>query len=500
MEKVQFQNICKSFGDFHANQDISFSVTAGSIHALIGENGAGKSTLMKILFGLYTQDSGRILIDGKNVEIQNPQQAKALGLGMVHQHFMLAEPVSALDNVLLSSFKDKLPWWQKLPRQKVLIELEQICEKNGLTIPWQEKIENLPVGVQQRVEIVKLLFEKAQVLILDEPTAVLTPQEIEKLFEQLRHLKQQGHTILIITHKLKEVMQLCDKVTVLRQGQCVGTFPVQDCTPMSLAQHMVGHALDLQHRLPYQKGSEKILDIQHLHDDKILKDISMHIHRGEIVGLAGIEGHGQSSLLQALIHPSGGKVRGKIFFRNQEIQNRSTSEIHDLGLRSLPEDRLKQGLLLQQNSLQNFLLGNDRRPQIGAGLFLKWNRIQKKVEQLFQDYDVRPRNLEMPLQKFSGGNQQKFVVARELDSQPELLIAAHPTRGVDIGAIQFIHDKLQQQRDKNGAVFVVSSELDELFKLCDRLYVIYQGQIVGHFLKPDFDEHKVGALMLGVLE
>jgi len=504
---LEFQNISKSFDDVPANQDISFCVQKGHIHAIVGENGAGKSTLMKILFGLYPKDSGGIFLDGKEVQFENPIQAKKAGLGMVHQHFMLAGPLTALDHVILegsrvrkSKAKDL---FFPLPRKKLKNSLNRISEQYKMPVPWDQKIETLAVGIQQRIEIIKLLYNKAELLILDEPTAVLTPQEIEQLFLQLKKLKADGKTILIITHKLKEVLKLADEVTILRQGKCISTLSIKGQTVESLSELMIGRKLQTlqpSEILPSPVSRVIVRNLFYTQPKKeLLSDLNFEIHPNEILGIAGVEGNGQSELINAFIRPlsCSGAYSGQIQFKNQNLLRLNSSEIRLQNISYFPEDRLHQGVLLENNMIENFLLGKQFHPEFSKKGWILKKPLLRAVQSIFEKYDVRPANEKLMMGQFSGGNQQKFVVGRELYHQPALLIAAQPTRGVDIGAIEKIHDELLRQRESGASILLISSELDELLKLSDRILVLFNGKIMGSFQKNEFDEKKIGALMMG---
>ncbi len=504
---LEFRSVSKSFGTLKANQDISFSVRAGSIHALIGENGAGKSTLMKILFGLYSADAGSILLDGQPTAFTNSIEAKAAGLGMVHQHFMLAGPISALDHIILdeeSPRRGLARWLAPLPRKAILKNVEKVAEKFNMPVPWNEAVENLPVGLQQRLEILKLLYNQAEILILDEPTAVLTPQEIDGFFSQLRQLKAAGKTILIITHKLKEVLSLADDFSVLRQGQLIHSGKVEGQTLSSLGELMIGRK---PRALPkatttstHQPPALKIEGLSYQESDRTwLHSISLHVQPGEIVGLAGVEANGQSQLLNLLFRPRDmdGTKAGRIQILQNDSLNLSNTEIRSLGVNYFPEDRLRQAVLLNGNARENFLLGQQWRKKFSRWGWLKWSSIENEAAQMMQKNDVRPLDVHLPMSRFSGGNQQKFVVGRELSQSPKLLIAAQPTRGVDIGAIESIHGEILRHKESGTAVFLVSSELEEIMKLSDRIYVLFQGRIVAEMSANQYDEKRIGAFMGG---
>ena len=502
---VQFSSVSKSFGDFRANSEISFQVKQGSVHALVGENGAGKSTLMKILFGLLQPDSGEIFVKGKRIQWSSPAEARRAGLGMVHQHFQLAEAMTALDHLMLeTSFSGG--FLGILPRQKLKSELEKVAEQFHMPVPWDSLVRDLSVGLQQRLEIIKLLYCKADILIFDEPTAVLSPIEIEKFFQQIRALKQEGHSILLITHKLKEVLALADDVTVLRKGQCVHSSSLLGVTESQLAQWIVGRPpRKIQNTLKVSPG-ENLLSIQEMVTQKTYSDegqtqnpllkLSLQVHRGEIVGIAGVEGNGQSQLLQILMRPGliqDSECSGNILYKGENILGRS---LREFPIAYFPEDRLHQAIMDHENPVFNFLLGQHKEPHLNRHGILDWAKIRSLAENVMTAEKITPLNLQLPLSQFSGGNQQKFVIGRELWKKPDLVIAAHPTRGVDIGAIEHIHETLLELRAQGKGILLISSEIEELFSLADRILVFFEGQIAGELSRENFDEEKVGRWMI----
>lgn len=507
---LEFKSVSKSFGPVKANEDVSFQVRKGSIHALIGENGAGKSTIAKILFGLYKKDSGEILLNGKPIHFENPREAKKARIGMVHQHFMLSEPMTALDHVLLDDVNigSGFGLLKPLPRNQTIQKLSELSKKYGMPLNWNSKVENLTVGFQQRLELLKTLFGQADILILDEPTAVLTPQETESLFQQIRELKQNGKTILIVTHKLKEVMAISDEVTIFRHGKTVAHRKTKDTTPAELAELMVGRkTLDVRNvGLPMNQDipAGATLEIRHLslkspHLQSELKDVSFSVSPSEIVGVAGIEGNGQSELIQVLLNPKKFQkaALGDIFWNQKSIFNESCRRLKEMGLAYFPEDRLSQGSLVKSSMKENFLLGLHRSRIFQKWGWLRQNNIDEITSQQMKNFDVRPVAPNAPFKSFSGGNQQKFVVARELYQKPQLLIAAQPTRGVDIGAIERIHTEILNVKSKGGSVLLISSDLDELMKLSDRIVVFFEGAIHGELRSSEFDEIKLGCMMTG---
>jgi ABC-type uncharacterized transport system ATPase subunit len=523
---IELRKITKAFGNLVANADIQLQAARGSIHAIVGENGAGKSTAMKMLYGIYQPDAGEILVDGvawggRSRRWTSPRHAIACGIGMVHQHFMLAGPYTALENVVLGA-ETAHSGWKWLPRgfrpidfQGARKKLLALSAQYGLAVDWDAPIEDLPVGVQQRIEILKLLYRDAQVLILDEPTAVLTPQETIELFTNLRKLASEGKTILIITHKLKEVMALADRVTVFRAGRVVGDVVVSNTSPAQLADMMVGRKVNLQITPPPQPAlGAPVLEVREvslrpehrteagLHQ---LRGLSLEIRRGEIVGIAGIEGNGQSELLQLLQHPDAYLKRtdGTIRILGSEIlgarTHLSAARVKALGVGVVPEDRHREGLLLEQSVRDNFLLGLQRRKPFARMGFVNQRALDRAVLKAVEEYDVRPRAVDAIVGRFSGGNQQKLIIAREFERKPDFFIAAQPTRGVDVGAIEFIHRRIFRARDEGAGVLLVSSELDEILTLSDRILVIYGGEIVAEFRRGQATEQELGLCMSGAL-
>ncbi|MDG0817092.1 ABC transporter ATP-binding protein [Bdellovibrio svalbardensis] len=484
---VEFRGISKYFGDVKANSDISFTVTAGSIHGIVGENGAGKSTAMKILFGLYRPDEGEILVNGQPVHFHSSVDAMSAKIGMVHQHFMLAEPFTALDNILL---QQKGSAFSILPRAEQKARLHEIAQRYGFDINLDAKIEDLSVGAQQRIEILKILSQDSQILILDEPTAVLTPQEVQDLFKNLKRLKEEGKTILIITHKLKEVMSLTDEVTIFRAGQVVANKKTAETSAADLAELMVGRRLqNPQERKTSVNTDSTILNISNLNaalGTHKIHDINLQVHTSEIVGIAGVEGNGQDVLIRALLDPH--SLNKKSFSGDLKVHGK---------MGSFPEDRLRFGVLPSRPVWENFLLGQQKISRFARGIFLKGQEVLRATQEAMESYDVRPRNAYLPFEKLSGGNQQKLVVARALSQKPRFVIAAQPTRGVDIGAIEFIHNELRKCRDDGTGVLLISSELDELMALSDRILVLYKGRLVAEFSRSQFDEIALGTAMGG---
>jgi simple sugar transport system ATP-binding protein len=498
---LELRGIDKRFGAVHANRALSFAVAAGTIHGVIGENGAGKSTLMNIIYGFHRADSGEIRVHGKPVEIHSPQDAIAAGIGMVHQHFMLVGNFTVLENVVLGV--------EDGPRlagglAKARAGLEQLARDYGLDVPLDTVVSELPVGLQQRVEILKALHRGADLLILDEPTAVLTPQEADQLFKMLGRLRSQGKTVILVTHKLREIMAVTDRVTVMRQGAIVAEVATSATSSRELAEKMVGRAVLLQvEKGPAHPGAT-LLTVRDLEvRDRLgvapVKGVSFTLQAGEIVGLAGVAGNGQSELLEALAGirtPS----RGEIVLGDRELvrEGLDPRARRHLGLAHVPEDRLRMGVVTGFSAQDNAILGYHDLPAYQHGALLNRAAILGGCEQKMAAYDVRPPNPHLRISAFSGGNQQKLVLAREIDSDPHVLLVGQPTRGVDIGAIEFIHKKLVALRDAGKALLLVSVELDEILGLADRILVMNAGEIVGELTRAEATEEKIGLMMAGV--
>lgn len=496
---IEMRGITKRFPRVVANDNVDFKVYSGEIHALVGENGAGKSTLMKILYGLYQKDEGQIFIRGREMGIFSPSVAISQGIGMVHQHFMLIPPLTVAENVVLGQEPRKGKVFND--RKKAEKEVRHLSLKYGLRVDPQAKVQDLSVGLEQRVEIIKVLYRGAEILILDEPTAVLTPQEVEELFTIMRSLKEEGKTIIFITHKLKEVMETSDRVTVMRGGKAVGVVETRKTSKEKLAKMMVGREvlLKVEKKPPQLRGVVlEAKDLEAVNDRGLpaLRGVSFKIRAGEILGIAGVEGNGQTELVEVL---TGLRrlIRGKVTLWDRDTTNASPRKILESRVAHIPEDRHKRGLILDYSIENNLILGNHYRPPIARGARLNFKRISENASELIKRFDIRPADKELPVSSLSGGNQQKAIVARELSRQPQLLIASQPTRGVDIGAIEFIHRKILEERDKGKAVLLVSAELSEVMSLSDRILVIYEGKIVGAVDPKKTNETELGLMMAG---
>jgi simple sugar transport system ATP-binding protein len=495
---VEMRSITKRFGDVLANDHISLAIPDQSIHAIIGENGAGKSTAMNILYGFYAADEGEILIDGEPRNISGPGDAIKLGLGMVHQHFMLVEPLSVTENIVLGAEPTK---GLSIDYRKARTRVREISEQYGLKIEPDARIADLSVGQQQRVEILKTLYRGARILILDEPTAVLTPQEVAEMFAILRGLREQGKTIVIITHKLAEVLALSDNITVMRDGKVVGNLPTSEATAEGLARLMVGREVLLRVKKDEAKPRDPVLSVRGLtlrgaEGNPILDGVSFEVHGGETLGIAGVEGNGQTELIEILAGLRRA-TEGQVLLEGTGIDNLDPYQRKQRGIAHIPEDRHRRGLLLPFDLAGNSILGVHRDRPISGAVLLNNDVIVERAERLVREYDVRPPNIALPARALSGGNQQKLIVAREFDIKPRLVLVAQPTRGVDIGATEFIHRKLIELRDAGAAVLLVSAELDEVLSLSDRLIVIYEGRIVGEVDPKSVSEEQIGLMMTG---
>ena len=498
---IEMNHIRKEFPGIVANDDITLQLRKGEIHALLGENGAGKSSLMSVLIGLYQPEAGTIKKDGVEVKINNPNDATALGIGMVHQHFKLIEVFTVLDNIILGAeTTSKLGFLKKKEARK---KVQALSEKYGLKVNLDAKVEDITVGMQQRVEILKMLYRDNDILIFDEPTAVLTPQEIDELMEIMRGFAKEGKSILFITHKLNEIMAVSDRVTVLRKGKYIGTVDTKDTNKQELSNMMVGRPVQLEIKKEESHPTDVVLKVEGLtvpskvHKNDAVKDVSLEVRKGEIVCLAGIDGNGQTEFIYGLTGLEKA-TSGRITLCGRDISNASIRKRSQAGMSHIPEDRHKHGLVLGYTLEQNLVLQKYLEPRFQNHGFIKFDEVRKYAEKLIEDYDVRSGQGPITIARsMSGGNQQKAIIARELDRDEPLIVAVQPTRGLDVGAIEHIHKQLIAERDKGKAVLLVSLELDEVLGLSDRILVLYEGEIVGELDPKKTDAQELGLYMSG---
>ena len=497
---VEMLHITKRFPGIIANDDITLQLKKGEIHALLGENGAGKSTLMSVLFGLYQPEEGEIRMDGKKVEIRNPNDANELGIGMVHQHFKLVECFSVLDNIILGVEPCRNGFLQKAEARA---KVEEISKRYGLQVDLDAKIEDITVGMQQRTEILKMLYRENDILIFDEPTAVLTPQEISELMQIMHNLAAEGKSILFISHKLAEIMEVADRCSVLRKGKYIGTVETKDVTPADLSRMMVGRDVKAKVDKDDAKPTDVVLDVKGMcvaskrHKKNAVNDVTFQVRRGEIVCIAGIDGNGQTELVYGLsgLEPLSA---GSITMNGTDITRMPIRKRSVLGMSHIPEDRHKHGLVLDYTLEDNIVLQRYFEPEFTKFGFLRRKNIRKYAERLIEQFDVRSGQGAITISRaMSGGNQQKAIIAREIDKNPEFLIAVQPTRGLDVGAIEYIHKQLVEQRDAGKGVLLVSLELDEVMNVSDRILVMFEGEIVGEFDPKTVTVEELGLYMAG---
>lgn len=498
---VELKQITKRFPGIVANDSISLTLRKGEIHALLGENGAGKSTLMNILFGLYQPDEGTIEINGEPVTIDNPNKAIKLGIGMVHQHFKLVQPFTVTENIILGMEPRK---GLNIDYKSASAEVAKLSEQYGLHVNPNSKIQDISVGMQQRVEIMKTLFRGADILIFDEPTAVLTPQEISELMGIMRRLVEEGKSIILITHKLKEIMEISDRVTIIRRGKVIDTVDTNNTNPKELAEKMVGRGVTFKIDKQPPAIGQPVLQLNQVKMNNkngvsVLNGLDLEVKAGEIVGIAGVDGNGQTELIEAITGLR--KINsGSIKLSGKEVSNLPARKIIESGLSHIPEDRHKHGLVLDFSISENMVLETYYKSPYSKGGFLDRRKVDEHAEKLVKDFDVRTPSIETLARSLSGGNQQKAIIAREIDKNPDLLIAAQPTRGLDVGAIEFVHRQLIEQRDLGKAVLLISFELDEIMNVSDRIAVIYEGRIVGEVLPENTNDQELGLMMAGFTE
>ncbi|MBX0356386.1 ABC transporter ATP-binding protein [Halobacillus sp. Nhm2S1] len=495
---IEMLNIRKEFPGIVANDNINLQVKKGEIHALLGENGAGKSTLMNVLFGLYQPERGEIRVRGEKVNITDPNVANALGIGMVHQHFMLVDTFTVTENIVLGSEPKKAG---TVNLKHAEDQVRELSERYGLNVDPKAKIRDISVGMQQRVEILKTLYRGAEILIFDEPTAVLTPQEIKELIDIMQSLVKEGKSIILITHKLKEIMEVCDRCTVIRKGQGIGTVDVSETNPTELASLMVGRDVSFSTEKTKAEPKETYLSIKDLRVKDVrgvemVKGLNLEVRAGEIVGIAGVDGNGQSELIEAITGLRRSES-GTIRLHDKEITNLTPRKVTQSGVSHIPQDRHKFGLVLDFPIGENMVLQSYHQKPYSKKGVMNFKNIYQKAKNLIAEYDVRTPDAYTPARALSGGNQQKAIIGREVDRSPDLIIAAQPTRGLDVGAIEFIHKKLIEERDKGRAVLLLSFELDEIMNLSDRIAVMFDGQIIADVQPEETNEQKLGLLMAG---
>ncbi len=500
---ISLRHIQKRFGAVTALDDVSLDIGTGEVLALVGENGAGKSTLMNVLYGLYQPDAGEVVVDGQPVRLRSPRDAISRGIGMVHQHFMLVPTLSVAENVVLGREPAR---WGRMDMKRACEEVAATCEHFGFKLDPSARVDTLTVGSQQKVEIVKALHRGAQVLILDEPTAVLTPQEADELFRVTRELTAGGRTVVFISHKLREVLSVAERVAVMRRGRLVAEVRAANTRPEELAELMVGEGrpTTTEDQPWHPPEGERLLEATNLRalgaDGRpALQGVSLEVHAGEIVGIAGVDGNGQRELAEVLtgLRPLAG---GEGMLLGAPLAHLTPAEARQRGVGHVPEDRLWRAVVKAMTVEENVALGRQAQPPFAKGLQVDFSGRRERTQALLQAYDVRPPDPEVPLQALSGGNQQKVVVARELDAKPKLLVVVQPTRGLDIGAVAQVHAKLREARDNGAGVVLVSLDLEEVLKLSDRVYVLFEGRVTGTFNRPEFDERELGRRMLAAGE
>lgn len=496
---LELRNITKRFPGVVANDNVSLSVAPGEIVALLGENGAGKTTLMNILYGLYSPDEGRVLIDGKQLELSNPSASIAAGVGMVHQHFMLVPVFTVAENVVLGLEPLKALGW--IDRNAADEMVRKISDRYNLAVDPGAVVEDIPVGVQQRVEIIKVLVRNARYIIFDEPTSVLTPQEVDEFFEIVRGLKEDGKGVIFISHKLNEALEIADRIVVLRDGKSVGEADPKSATESQLAELMVGRPVELIVNKGLVEPGEVVLSVENLEvlderDHRTVDGVTFQVRAKEVVGIAGVQGNGQTELVESItgIRPS---LAGHVFLDGKDVTEWDPRAVHTAGIAHIPEDRQESGLILQFTVAENMVLDSYYDRPYSRGIRMDWDVALESSERLVEEYDVKTSRVDVPVSDLSGGNQQKVIVAREFDRDVKLVVAAQPTRGVDVGSIEYIHKRIIEQRDQGAAVLIVSSELDEVMALSDRILVMFQGKIAGEFDGTTASTTEIGLAMLG---
>jgi len=496
---LELRGITKRFPTVVANDDVSLSVEAGEIVGLLGENGAGKTTLMNILFGLYSPDAGEVVIDGERLELSNPSASIDAGVGMVHQHFMLVPVFTVAENVILGLEPTRGPGWIDKRAAEDLVR--DVSDRYNLSVDPEAMVEDIPVGVQQRVEIIKVLVRDARYIVFDEPTAVLTPQEVDEFFEIVHGLKRDGRGVIFISHKLNEALEIADRIVVLRDGKSVGEADPATATKEQLAEMMVGRPVLLKVSKEVATPGKVALSVEQLVvlDDRghrTVDGVSFQVRAGEIVGIAGVQGNGQTELVESItgMRPS---LAGRVLVAGEDVTEHSPRQIHRSGVAHIPEDRQESGLILDFTVTENMVLGCYYDEPYSEGILMDWAAATGASQRLVDEYDVKTNRVDVPVSTLSGGNQQKVIVAREFDRDVKLVVASQPTRGVDVGSIEYIHSRIVEQRDQGAAVLIVSSELDEVMSISDRILVMFRGRIVGEFDPASASSTEIGLAMLG---
>lgn len=496
---LELKGITKRFPGVLANDDVDLNVAPGEIVALLGENGAGKTTLMNVLYGLYSADEGEVLVDGEPLHMESPADAIAAGIGMVHQHFMLVPVFTVAENVILGNEPANRSGW--INRRQAARNVREISERYGLKVDPDAVVEDIPVGVQQRVEIIKVLHRDARFVVFDEPTSVLTPQEVDEFFEIIRGLRDDGKGIIFISHKLDEALEIADRIVVMRRGKTVGQVTPDEVSKAELAELMVGRPVELIVQKDEAHPDAPVLEVADLVvlDDRLqtaVRGVTFSVSAGEIVGIAGVQGNGQTELVETItgLRPS---TAGTVTISGVDMTTESPREIHRAGVAHIPEDRQRSGLVLDFTVYENMVLDAYYDPPFSSYTVLDWEAIKDVASDLVEEYDVRTPSIDVPLSNLSGGNQQKVIVAREFSRDVKLVIASQPTRGIDVGSIEYIHARIVQERDEGAAVLIVSSELDEVMALSDRILVMYEGRIAGEFDPKETDTTQIGLAMLG---
>ncbi len=500
---IEFKGIGKNFAGKAALSNINLSIEKGTIHAIIGENGAGKSTLMNLLSGVHRPSAGSISIDGKTVKIENPKDAIALGIGMAHQHFMLVNVLKVWQNIILGA--EPCGRTGTLSEAKIKAEIEEVCKNYGVVFNLEDVVGKLTVGEQQRIEIVKVLFRRAEYIILDEPTAVLTPEEIENMFQSVRRFKEMGKTVLFISHKLEEVLSISDRISVLRRGEHIGTLRTEEAEANQLVEMMVGREIHIDGEPLKTPKGPAVLSIRHLRTKQesfgcALKDLALQVHAGEVLGVAGVDGNGQAELVEAVMGLRRVEA-GEITLNGNNMVNKSTYKIRRAGVSCIPPDRQEQGLVLDSSIARNTVLGFENLPAFYRRGFLSPNKVESCAKVLSERYDLRYNDVQDEVRELSGGNQQKVILARECElASPQLVVAVNPTRGLDIGAMEFVYEKLEDLKSAGKSILLISTELPEILRLSDRIAVLYKGEVMGVLEGESRDVQQIGRLMMGIKE